>query len=161
MGTSVSNLGPRIECLICGDLSNDEPIETILNNITKGNGINLKCLTIFGALSPLEPLNLFRNLSELSLHFHTDEENASYLSAIGCLSLRVLALEQIRCYEQLSAIDDRQFTEMLKKSKELERLVITGDYEWDLRLSDKSLEKLVKLCPNLREINLTGIYLRL
>jgi len=46
--------------------------------------------------------------------------------------------------------------EMLKKSKQLHKLVISGDYEWVLRLSDKSLEKLVKLCPNLDDISITG-----
>lgn len=157
VGASVSRLGPRIETLICGDLSNEETIESILTNISKGHGINVKSLTIFGGLSSLERLKKFSNLTQLSLHFHTEEENASYLSAIGQLSLSVLVLEQIRCYEQMSAIDERQFVEMLKNSKQMQRLAINGDYEWDLRLNDNCLQRLITLCPALEEFSLTGI----
>jgi hypothetical protein len=156
VGESVTKLGPRIETLICGDLSNEETIESILFNISKGNGINVKSLTIFGGLSSLQTLEKFKNLTQLCLHYHTDEENASYLSAIGQLSLNVLVLEQIRCYEQMSAIDERQFSDMLKNSKHMQRLAINGDYEWDLRLSDNCLEKLIKMCPTLEDFSLTG-----
>ena len=156
VGASVTMLGPKIETLICGDLSNEESIESILINISKGHGINVKSLTIFGALSSLECLKNFNNLTQLSLHYHSDEENASYLSPIGQLSLNVLVLEQIRCYEQMSAIDERQFVQMLKNSKQMQRLAINGDYEWDLRLSDDCLQRLINLCPTLEELSLTG-----
>ena len=157
VGKSVRYLGPKIECLICGDLSNDEAIDTILSNVAFGNGRHVKYLSIFGALGSLKTFIEFDQLSKLELHFYTDEELPNYLSDIGTLSLTSLVLEQIRCYECPSAINAVQFEQMLQKSSNLKRLQITGDFDWNLRLNDNSLKKLAFLCPNLRELTLNGM----
>ncbi|KAI2805372.1 putative VIER F-box protein 1, partial [Blomia tropicalis] len=156
VGRSVRYLGPSIECLICGDLSNDEGIDTILSNIAFANGRHVKYLSIFGALGSLKTFSEFDRLSKLELHYYTDEELPNYLSDIGMLSLTSLVLEQIRCYESPSAINVTQFDQMLARSPNLRRLQITGDFDWNLRLNDNSLKKLTTLCPKLQEITLNG-----
>lgn len=156
VGHSVRYLGPKIECLICGDLSNDESIEAILSNVAFGYGRHLKHLSIFGSLGSLKMFAEFDQLSKLELHFYTDEELPNYISDIGVLSLTSLVLEQIRCYECPSAINVIQFEQMLQKSSNLQRLQITGDFDWNLRLKDDSLRKLTILCPNLKELTLNG-----
>lgn len=157
VGRSVRYLGPSIECLICGDLSNDEGIDTILSNIAFANGRHVKYLSIFGALGSLKTFSEFDRLSKLELHYYTDEELPNYLSDIGMLSLTSLVLEQIRCYESPSAINVTQFDQMLARSPNLRRLQITGDFDWNLRLNDNSLKKLTTLCPKLQEITLNGM----
>jgi hypothetical protein len=155
-GKSLEYLGPNIEALICGDLATDELIETFLMHITNGNGIHVKKLSIFGELSSLKLLKRFKNLEKLELHFFSDEELIDYLSVIGFLSLEELVLEQIRCFDHMSAIDDNQFVLMLKKSCYLKKLVISGEYGWHSRLSNDSLQMLPKLCPILESLTLTG-----
>jgi len=157
VGKSVRYLGPNIECLICGDLSNDESIESILSNVAFGNGRHVKYLSIFGALGSLKTFVEFDQLSKLELHFYTDEELPNYLSDIGILSLTSLVLEQIRCYECPSAINPTQFEQMLQKSHNLLRLQITGDFDWNLRLNDDCLKKLASFCPHLQELTLNGM----
>lgn len=156
MGRSVRHLGPRIECLIAGDLSNEESIDTILSNLVAGNGRQLKYLSLFGALGPLRAFSEFAQLGKLELHFYTDEELPNYLGDIGSLSLSSLVLEQIRCYECPSAVNAAQFEAMLGRSKGLRRLQITGDFDWNLRLTDESLRRLTILCPVLEELTLNG-----
>ena len=158
VGKSVRYLGPNIECLICGDLSNDEAIDSILSNVAFGNGRHVKYLSLFGALGSLKTLVEFKQLSKLELHFYTDEELPNYLSDIGVLSLTSLILEQIRCYESPSAINVAQFEQMLQRSPHLRRLQITGDFDWNLRLNDDSMKKLASMCPNLQELTLNGLF---
>lgn len=156
VGRSVRHLGPEIECLICGDLSNEESIESILSNVAYGNGRHLRYLSVFGALGSLRTFNEFHRLRVLELHFYTDEELPNYLAEIGQLSLTSLVLEQIRCYESPSALNHDQFEQMLRRSKQLQRLQITGDFDWNLRLNDDSMRVLTTLCPQLQELTLNG-----
>lgn len=156
VGKSVRYLGPSIKCLICGDLSSDESIETIVSNIAFGNGRHVEYLSLFGSLGSLKPFSEFRQLSHLELHYFTDEELPAYLADIGMLSLTSLVLEQIRCYESPSALNHTQFVQMLQRCSRLRRLQITGDFDWNLRLTDESLQKLTTLCPGLQELTLNG-----
>lgn len=156
VGRAVRHLGPRIECLIAGDLSNEEPLDVILGHLAAGNGRHLKYLSLFGALGSLRSLAEFSQLSKLELHFYTDEELPNYLADIGALSLSSLVLEQIRCYECPSAVNAAQFEAMLARSGGLRRLQITGDFDWNLRLTDESLRRLTVLCPRLQELTLNG-----
>ncbi|CAG2105596.1 unnamed protein product, partial [Medioppia subpectinata] len=165
VGASIKHLSAGIESLVCGDLSNDESLEQILANLIAGPGRHLRSLTLSGALSPLHALQHMIELRELELHYHTDDDDegvgaggvtGGVLADIGHLCLHGLVLEQIRCYDQRSAVDERQFQLMLKRSPELRRLAIVGDYEWDLRLSDKSMHRLTVMCPALEDLTLTG-----
>ena len=156
VGRAVRHLGPRIECLIAGDLSNEEPLDVILGHLAAGNGRHLKYLSLFGALGSLRSLAEFSQLSKLELHFYTDEELPNYLADIGVLNLSSLVLEQIRCYECPSAVNAAQFEAMLARSGGLRRLQITGDFDWNLRLTDESLRRLTVLCPRLQELTLNG-----
>lgn len=157
VGKSVRHLGPAIECLICGNLSNDESLDKMLSNVAFGNGRHLKSLSMFGGLASLKALVEFDRLTSLELHYYTDEELPNYLGEIGCLSLTSLVLEQIRCYECPSAVSASQFEMMLARSPKLQRLQITGDFDWNLRLNDESLRLLATSCPELQELTLNGM----
>ncbi|XP_054157446.1 uncharacterized protein LOC128955792 [Oppia nitens] len=157
LAACIRQIGSRIESLVCGDLSSGEKLDSLLGHIVNGNGKHLKRLSIFGMLGPLDQLKLMTRIDHLELHYYMDDERpVDYLSDIGHLELRTLVLEQIRCYEMISAVDERQFAAMLRNSRDLRQLAITGDYEWDLRLSDKSLDRLSTLCPKLEELTITG-----
>lgn len=156
IGKSVRYLGPNIKCLICGNLSNYESIDTILSNIVFGNGKFIHYLSLFGALGSLKAFAQFKQLTNLELHFYSDDELATYLADIGLLSLHSLVLEQIRCYESPSVLNHLQFKEMLKHSQNLYRLQITGDCDWNLRINDESLKLLAQLCPQIKELTLNG-----
>lgn len=156
IGKSVRYLGSNIKSLICGNLSNYESIDTILSNLVFGNGKLIHYLSIFGALGSLKAFAQFKQLTQLELHFYTDDELATYLADIGTLSLHSLVLEQIRCYESPSVLNHLQLKEMLKRSNNLYRLQITGDCDWNLRINDDSLKLLVQLCPQIKELTLNG-----
>ncbi|KAH9418575.1 hypothetical protein DERP_003900 [Dermatophagoides pteronyssinus] len=158
VGKSVRYLGENIECLICGNLAEDESIEQILANIAFGNGKNVHYLSIFGPLNDsLKIFKEFDKLNKLELHFHSDnDDQTTWLSDIGLLSLNSLVLEQIRSYESPSTINHQQFEQMLRRSKNLQRLQIIGDFDWNLRLNDFSLQSLSEQCPILKELTLIG-----
>ena len=163
VGKSVQYLGENIECLICGNLAEDETIEQMLANIAFGNGKNVHYLSIFGPLNDsLKIFKEFDKLNKLELHFHSDnDDQTTWLSDIGLLSLNSLVLEQIRSYESPSTINHQQFEQMLRRSKNLQRLQIIGDFDWNLRLNDFSLQSLSEQCPILKELTLIGMFLNL
>ncbi|KAF7488344.1 hypothetical protein SSS_03416 [Sarcoptes scabiei] len=158
IGQSIRYLGPKIDCLVCGDLSSKESIESILTNLIKGNGINVRLLSICGKLQDaISSIKSLKNLEELEMHFYVDDEfPREYLTEIGSVTLRSLILEQIRCVDCPSVLNHSQFESILQRSQNLKRLQITGDFEWNLRLNDQSLRILSQKCPELKELTLNG-----
>lgn len=96
------------------------------------------------------------NLESLHLHYFSHEEEPSNVfNVIGCLKVKELVLEQIRCHDLLSAIDDNQFVAMIRGGA-LRKLAILGEYGWILRLSDYAIHELCCKCQRLRHLTLNG-----
>lgn len=158
-GECLSNLGSDIETLIVGSLNADTLIEPLLRHIIVGNGINLKRLEMRGGLNtPLTSLRRINRLEKLVLQFFCPQDQTiDTLSSISKLTLlKELILHQERCYDEHSAIDTDSFAAIIRGCCHLQKIVITGEYGWKLRLNDESLAMLPNHCPHLQYFSLSG-----
>ena len=160
-GESLIVLTPSTKSLCVGNLTSDFYLGKIIESLAKSRAANsLIELELRGGINQVfYELKKFHQLQCLVIKFFCphDQEHIDVLSPISKMNqLKKLVLHQERCYDDPSAIEESSFKSIVRGCGSLEELVISGEYGWRLRLDDDSIMQMIRWCPMLKSISLTG-----
>lgn len=173
VSSSPPPLACTLKCLVAGTFNLQVQIDELLANIVQSPAAlkrSLASLELTGYIGrPLHQLIQLDQLGELTLNFYIHNHDAQatsmhqqypqsfcLLPIVELRSLRKLVLNQEYCHEEFSLVDDSVLCPILRACSLLERLEISGDFAWKLRLSNRFLLVLAQSLVNLRELKLNG-----